>query len=226
MPITIDIFVILWYIYTVCDPFTMSRFKTLLASSMIGTSLLGMPALAWESQDSSVQQVCIPQLSVVDNTVDNTIRIQIAEGNTCPISDKVFLFIQDNRPQSLKLPGFKESFFSSTWVVSSQGVRSGQYRVMGINPTPNGIGDNEYISARHLRIDQVITVGGNRGQEQSSPALPPVVLPPAPQPQVTTLDPESKHLLRNFDQWMRWFQVNIWPQLQNLIRAIEGIKAS
>lgn len=97
---------------------------------------------------------------------------------------------------------------------------------MGINPTPNGIGDNDYIRSRDLGIDQVITIGGNQGQEQSAPTPPPVLTPPAPQPQVTTLDTESKQLLRNFDQWMRWFQVNIWPQIQLLIKAIEGIKIS
>lgn len=158
----------------------MSRLKTLLVSSMIGTSLLGMPALAWEQETLATQQECIPAVSVSDNTVDNTVLIRVAEGNTCPISDKVFLFIQDNRSQPLKLSGIKENFLSSTWVVRPDGVRSGQYRVMGLNPTPNGIGDNEYISARHLRIDQVITVGGTQGQEQSAPALPQVELPPAP----------------------------------------------
>ncbi len=225
MPITIDIFAILWYIYIVCEPFTMSVLKTLLASTMIGTSLLGMPVLAEDSLMS--QQECIPSVSISDNVVDNTIRVRVEQGNTCPIANKIFLFIQDDgRPQPLKLPGFKENFLSSTWVVSSQGVRSGQYRVMGFDPMPSGIGDNSPISAGDLGIDQMITIGGNRGQEQSSPALPPVVLPPAPQPQVTTLDSESKKLLRNFDQWMRWFQVNIWPQVQILIKAIEGIKTS
>lgn len=196
-------------------------FKSILASTLFGVSFLGIPVLAQDSPYPRIDS-CEYRVSVSDNVVDNTIRIQVAEGNTCPISDKVFLFIQDNRPQPLKLSGNRENFLSSTWVVSSQGVRFGQYRVMGINPTPNGIGDNDYIRSFDLGIDQVITIGG----EQSAPAAPsPVVLPPAPQ-QVTTLDPESKQLLRNFDQWMRifdqwmrnfdqwmrWFKANL-PQL-------------
>jgi hypothetical protein len=199
--------------------------KAALLSGFLGVSLLGMPVLAQDSPYPRIDS-CEYQVSISDNTLDNTIRIQVAEGNTCPISDKVFLFIQDNRPQPLRLPGVRENFFSSTWVVRPGDARPGQYRVMGFDPMPSGIGDNSPISAGDLGIDQVITIGGTQGQGQSAPALPQVVLPPAPQPQVTTLDSESKQLLRNFDQWMRWFQVNIWPQLQTLLRAIEGIKNS
>ena len=207
--------------------FTMTLPHSFLGSFLLGISLFGVSSAgAWESQDSSVQQVCIPQLSVVDNTVDNTIRIRVGEENACPISDRVFLFIQDDRPQPLRLPGIRANFLSDTWVVRPGDARPGRYRVMGFNPLPDGIGDTSRISAGDLGIDQVITVGGTQGQEQFAPTSPPVVLPPTPQPQVTTLDPESKQLLSNFDQWMRWFQVNIWPQLQLLIRAIEGIKTS
>jgi hypothetical protein len=183
-------------------------FKSLLVSGFVGTSLLGMPALAWDQETLATQQECIPAVSVIDNVVDNTIRVRVEQGNTCPISDKVFLFIQDNRPQPLKLPGFKENFFSSTWVVSSQGVHSGQYRVMGFNPTPNGIGDNDYIRSRDLGIDQVITVGG----EQSASTPPPVVLPPAPRQEVApqrpevSLDAESKWLLTSLLDRLRYFQ--------------------
>jgi hypothetical protein len=102
---------------------------------------------------------------------------------------------------------------------------------MGLNPMPGGIGDDEYISAYHLGIDQVITIGISSPTVQASLQPQPVSPPPPavvapPQQVVTTLDTESKQLLRTFDQWMRWFQVNIWPQLQPLIRAIEGIKIS
>lgn len=204
----------------------MSRFPNFLASSMIGMSFLGMPVLAQDSLYPRIDS-CQYQVSVSDNVVDNTIRIRIGEENTCPIANRVFLFIQDDgRPQPLRLSGIRENFLSDTWVVRPGDALPGPYRVMGLNPLPSGIGDDGYISSRHLGIDQVITVGGTQGQEQSAPTSPPVVLPPTPQPQVTTLDPESKQLLSNFDQWMRWFQVNIWPQLQLLIRAIEGIKTS
>ena len=177
---------------------------------------------------------CSLRVSVSDNVVDNTIRIQVVEGNTCPISDKVFLFIQDGRPQPLRLPGI---LTNQGWVVNLDGVASGDYRVMGISPTPSGIGDSNYIPSRDLGIDQVITIGTSP-IPQASAHPQPVVAPPSqvvapPQRVVTTLDSESKQLLRNFeqwsrnfDQWMRWFQVNIWPQLQPLIRAIEGIKTS
>jgi hypothetical protein len=100
---------------------------------------------------------------------------------------------------------------------------------MGISPTPSGIGDYDYIPSRELGIDQVITVGGTRlpPTQQIHPVAPPPPVEVAPTRQVvTTLDPDSKQLLRNFDQWMHWIQVNTWPQIQLLIRAIEGIKTS
>jgi hypothetical protein len=174
---------------------------------------------------------CVPRVTVSDNVVDNTIRIRInvpISDNTCQISSEIYLFIQDDgRPQPLRLPGILTG--QNLWVVRPDGVRSGRYRVMGLNPTPNGIGDYDYIPSRELGIDQVITVGGTRlpPTQQIHPVSPPPPVEAAPTRQVvTTLDPDSKQLLRNFDQWMRWFQVNIWPQLQPLIRAIEGIKTS
>lgn len=180
---------------------------------------------------------CVPKVSVSDNVVDNTIRVQVSQGNTCPIAGTVFLFIQDDRDEPLKLPGVRENLLSSTWVVRPGDARPGRYRVMGISPTPSGIGDDDYIPSRELGIDQVITIGTSsmlQASGQPHPVAPPPPVEAAPPQQVvTTLDPESKQLLRdfeqwsrNFDQWMRWFQVNIWPQLQPLIRAIEGIKTS
>lgn len=175
----------------------------------------------------STTEPCVPPgVSVSDNVVDGTLVVRV-EGGDCPVSNKIFLFIQDDgRPQPLRLPGILTG--QNLWVVRPDGVRSGQYRVMGLNPTPNGIGDNEYISSRELGIDQVITVGRiEKSSPQPHPVSPPPPVEAAPPRQVvTTLDPESKQLLRNFDQWMRWFQVNIWPQIQPLVRAIEGIKTS
>jgi hypothetical protein len=167
--------------------------RNLLCVILVTTACFGPGVKATPSpgEDSLAEEQCIPALSVSDNAVDNTILIRVAEGNTCPISDKVFLFIQDNRPQPLKLSGFKENFLSSTWVVHPEGVRSGQYRVMGINPTPNGIGDNDYIRSRDFGIDQVITIGGNQGQEQSAPALPPVVTLPVPRQQESRSEPSQ-----------------------------------
>lgn len=159
----------------------MSHLNAFLVSTIIGTSLLGMPVRAWEQETQLMtqQEECIPAISVSDNVVDNTIRIRVGEENTCPISDKVFLFIQDDRPQPLRLPGIRANFLSDTWVVKPGEARPGRYRVMGINPVPSGIGDDGYISSRHLGIDQVITIGVSR-QEQSALTPPQVVLPPAP----------------------------------------------
>ena len=204
----------------------MTAFKSLLfTSTMIGASLVGMPVLAQDSPYPRIDS-CEYLVSVSDNTVDNTVLIRVEQGNTCPISHDVILVLKDEvpfsiRPDLLRLPG-SLSIRQGVWVVPLNGVEPGPYRVMGVNLLTSGIADKRFTTSGDLGIDQVITIGG----EQSSPALPPVVLPPAPQPQVTTLDPESKHLLRNFDQWMRWFQVNIWPQVQLLIKAIEGIKTS
>ena len=178
---------------------------------------------------------CVPQVSVSDNVVDNTIRVQVGD-NTCQISREIYLYIQDDRPQPLRLRAIYSQ--DSTWVVNYDGVKPGRYRVMGLSPTPSGIGDYTYVPSRELGIDQVITIGSVAGLAQVSAQPHPVAPPPpavaaSPQQVVTTLDSESKQLLRNFeqwsrnfDQWMRWFQVNIWPQLQPLIRAIEGIKTS
>jgi hypothetical protein len=162
---------------------------------------------------------CIPQVSVSDNVVDNTIRIQVQD-NTCQISREIYLYIQDDRPQPLRLKATYSQ--NSSWIVNYTD------RVMGISPTPAGIGDYSYVSSRDLGIDQVISIGSvpQASTPQSQPIAPPPQVVAPPQRVVTTLDSESKQLLRTFDQWMRWFQVNIWPQLQPLIRAIEGIKSS
>jgi hypothetical protein len=182
------------------------------------------PGEDWVYVSNSEPQPCIPQVSVSDNVVDNTIRVQVRD-NTCQISREIYLYIQDDRPQPLRLRAIYSQ--DSTWVVNYDGVRPGRYRVMGLSPTPSGIGDYSYLNSRELGIDQVITIGS---VVQSS-AHPQPVAPP-PQVVVTTLDSESKLLLRNSDQWMRWLRVqmdwlkNNWPQLEPLIRAIESIQNS
>lgn len=171
---------------------------------------------------------CVPMVTVSDNVVDNTIRVQVQD-NRCQISREIYLYIQDDRPQPLRL---KAVYHRNSWVASIGDARPGRYRVMGLLLTPAGIGDYSYLTSRKLGIDQVITIGSvemaqasiQQPQQPVAPPPPAVVAPP--QQFVTTLDPESKQLLRTFDQWMRWFQVNIWPKLQPLIRAIEGIKTS
>ena len=205
----------------------MSSFKKLACLSLAATlgvlSPLESKATPSPGEDWAYvtnAEPCIPQFSVSDNIVDNTIRIKVAEGNTCPVSGNLFIFIQDDRPQPLRLKATYSQ--GQTWTVNYNGVRPGRYRVMGISPTPTGIGDYNYVSSRDLGIDQVISIGvvGSR-----HPVADP---PPVSQTQqgITTLDPESQRLLRTFDQWMSWFQVNIWPQIQPLIRAIESIKTS
>ena len=173
---------------------------------------------------------CVPRVTVSDNVVDNTIRIRIdvpISDNTCKISREIYLYIQDDRPQPLR---FRATYsHASTWVVHPGDARPGRYRVMGISPTPSGIGDYAYIPSRELGIDQVITIGNSQlaqasGQPHPVSPPPPVVAPP--QQVVTTLDTESKQLLRTFSHWMSWFEANVWPQIQPLIRAIESVKTS
>jgi hypothetical protein len=215
----------------------MSSFKKLVAGTVLATTAsLGVisptdvkatpsPTEDWAYVTDA--EPCVPRLSVSDNVVDNTIRIQVAEGNTCPVSGNLFIFIQDDRPQPLRLRAIYSQ--DSTWVVNYDGVRPGRYRVMGVSPTPSGIGDYSYLTSQELGIDQVITIGTSptpQASVQPQPVDPPPQVVVPPQRVVTTLDSESKQLLRTFDQWMRWFQVNIWPQLRPLIRAIEGIKTS
>ncbi|MEY2986096.1 MAG: hypothetical protein RJB24_325 [Candidatus Parcubacteria bacterium] len=223
--------------------FLMRSFQNVLAGTILAANAsLGVmpldakatpsPGEDWAYVADSETQPCIPRVSISDNVVDHTIRVRVVRGNTCPISSTVFLYIQDDvRPQPLRITGTRENLFSSTWIFRPGDARPGRYRVMGLNPMPGGIGDDEYISAYHLGIDQVITIGISSPTVQASLQPQPVSPPPPavvapPQQVVTTLDTESKQLLRTFDQWMRWFQVNIWPQLQPLIRAIEGIKIS
>ena len=212
----------------------MSSFKKLACLSLAAT--LGVlspleskatpsPGDDWAYVNSTLEP-CIPRFYISDNIVDNTIRIKVAEGNTCPVSGNLFIFIQDDRPQPLRLKATYSQ--GQTWTVNYNGVRPGRYRVMGISPTPTGIGDYNYVSSRDLGIDQVITIGvvGSR-----HPVADP---PPVSQTQqgITTLDPESKQLLRNFAQWMHWLKVQMdWlkanlPQLEPLIRAVESIKTS
>jgi hypothetical protein len=182
------------------------------------------PSLGEDRDHVTHVEPCVPRVTVSDNVVDNTIRIQVVEGNTCPISDKVFLFIQDNRPQPLRLPGILTE--QNLWVVSPGDARPGRYRVMGLNPMPGGIGDDEYISAYHLGIDQVITIGISSPTVQASlqphPVAPPPQVVAPPQQVVTTLDTESKQLLRTNTQLMIWFKLVVWPKIQAFIRAIEG----
>lgn len=228
----------------------MRSFKNVLAGTVLAaTASLGVatalpvkatpsPGEDWAYATNAETQPCVPQVSVSDNVVDNTIRVQVSRGNTCPISNNIFLFIQDDgRHQPLRIPGTRENFLSSTWIFRPGDARPGRYRVMGLNPMPGGIGDDEYISAYHLGIDQVITIGSvEMAQVSTQQPQQPVSPPPqvaVPLQQVVVLDSESmrelrnfNHWSRNFDQWMRWFQVNVWPQLQPLIRAIEGIKNS
>ena len=211
----------------------MRSFQKLVASTVLAaTATLGVVApLAGKATPSPGEdwayvtnsEHCVPKFSVSDNVVDGTIVVQVVQGNTCPVSNSIFLFIQDDgRPQPLRIPGTRENILSSTWVFHPGDARPGRYRVIGIAPTPSGIGDYNYVSSRDLGIDQVITIGvvGSRHPVSDPPPL------RQNQQVVTTLDSESKQLLRNFDQWMLWLQVNIWPQLQPLIRAIESIKTS
>ncbi|MGA1050037.1 MAG: hypothetical protein ACO3TG_00935 [Minisyncoccia bacterium] len=222
------------YIKSKFEFISMSSFKAIIAGTMLAaTASLGVitpdakatpsPGEDWAYVTNA--EPCIPQFSVSDNIVDNTIRVQVQD-NTCQISREIYLYIQDDRPQPLRLKATYSQ--GQTWTVNYNGVRPGRYRVMGISPTPTGIGDYNYVSSRDLGIDQVITIGvvGSR-----HPVADP---PPVSQTQqgITTLDPESKQLLRNFAQWMHWLKVQMdWlkanlPQLEPLIRAVESIKTS
>jgi hypothetical protein len=217
----------------------MRSFKIFIAGTMLAaTASLGVitpeakatPSRGEDGGYLPTTEACVPPgVSVSDNVVDNTIRIRVnvpSSDNTCQISREIYLYIQDDRPQPLRLRAIYSQ--DSTWIGNYDGVKPGRYRVMGLSPTPSGIGDYTYVTSRDLGIDQVITVGRiEKSSQHPHPVAPPPPVEAAPPRQVvTTLDSDSKQLLRNFDQWMRWFQVNIWPQLQPLIRAIEGIKTS
>jgi hypothetical protein len=188
------------------------------------------PGEDWVYVNSTVEP-CIPRFYISDNVVDNTIRIQVAEGNTCPVSGNLFIFIQDDRPQPLRLKGV---YRHNSWVANIGDARPGIYRVMGISPTPSGIGDYNYIQSRDLGIDQVLTIAGVKATTQTHTVIAPLprVETAPPQQVVTTLDPESKYLLRNFARWMPWIKDTIdwlkanWSQLEPLIRDIEAIKPS
>lgn len=214
-------------------------FKKILAGTVLATTtFLGVVAPEAKATPSPGEdwnsESCIPRLSVSDNVVDRTIRISMREDNICPVSGNLFIFIQDDRPQPLRLRAIYSQ--DSTWVVNYDGVKPGRYRVMGVSPTPAGIGDYSYFPSRELGIDQVLAIAPAsvvQASLQPHPVAPPppVVVAP-PQQVVTTLDTESKQLLRNFAQWMHWLQGQMdwfkanWPQLEPLIRAIESIKNS
>ena len=176
-------------------------------------------------------QNCLPQLRVSVDNNNEVIHVQKIGNTDCPISIEINLFIQDNYRQSpLRLSAVRSPYRSDIWIANYGDARQGRYRVMGIDPTPTGMNDNTYNSSRELGIDQVITIGEVRNRHPVPD--PPPVGEEQPQQIVTTLDAESKQLLRNFAQWMSWFQVQMdwlkanWPQLEPLIRAIEAIKIS
>jgi hypothetical protein len=212
----------------------MSSFKSLAGAVLAATAfgvIVPMESRATPSLGDNwayvaeEQEPCVPRLSVSDNVVDNTIRIQVAEGNTCPVSGNLFIFIQDDRPQPLRLKAVYHHH--NSWVASIGDAIPGRYRVMGISPTPSGIGDSSYLTSRELGIDQVITiVPVAQALVQTKPVAPPPQVVAPPQQVVTTLDTESKQLLRTNNQLMIWFKLVVWPKIQAFIRAIEGIKTS
>ena len=213
----------------------MGSFKNLIASTILAaTASIGalspLDAKATPSPGEEWAHVthvepCVPRVTVSDNVVDNTVQIRIqidvpGSDHTCKISREIYLYIQDDRPQPLRL---KAVYHRNSWVASIGDVRPGQYRVMGISPTPSGIGDYAYIPSRELGIDQVISIESvelSQASGQPHPVSPPPPVEVGTPQRVVTLDSESKLLLRNFDQWMHWFEANVWPQIQPLIRAI------
>ena len=225
----------------------MSSFNTLFASTVLAatTSLAVFAPLEskatpnWEQESRAEAlyaqgtsflwgQDCLPKMEVSVDNNNRVIRIH-KENTNCAISHEINLFIQDNdRPSPLRLTAVRSPYRGDMWVANYANVRQGRYRVMGIDPTPTGMDDYDYPTSGELGIDQVITIGvvGSR-----HPVAPP---PPVSQTQqgITTLDPESKQLLRNFAQWMHWLKVQMdwlkanWPQLEPLIRAIEAIQTS
>ncbi len=178
MSITIDIFAILWYIYTVCEPFTMSVLRTFLASFLLGTSL-GMPTLAL-AQDSLVsQQECIPQFSVDFQLPERVIVVD--QRDSCPVSTQVYVKLADDR-RELRLIAHQSQNYSGRWVTQVDPVaQGGLYRVVGV----------EYLNGQMAPpLDQRITIPGAR-QEQSAPALPQLTLPLAPRQQESRPEPSQ-----------------------------------
>jgi hypothetical protein len=224
-----------------------SSFYKLASTVLVATASLGAFApmaskatLNWEQEARAEEtyshktsflwgQDCLPNMEVSVDNNNGVIRIQKTSNTDCQIAHEINLFIQDNdRPAPLRLSAVRSPYRSDIWIANYGDARQGRYRVMGIDPTPTGMNDNTYNSSRELGIDQVITIGvvGSR-----HPVADP---PPVSQTQqgITTLDPESKQLLRNFAQWMHWLKVQMdwlkanWPQLEPLIRAIEAIQTS
>jgi hypothetical protein len=188
-------------------------------------------------------QNCLPKMEVSVDNNNRVIRIQRTGNSHCPIADEMNIFVQSNKRKSeglppLRLPAVRSQYQLDMWIAGYEDAEYARYRVKGIDPTPTGIKDNSYLTSGELGIDQVITIGVVESRHPV--ADPPPVKAEQPQqiittldseskqPQqiITTLDSESKHLLKTFNQLMRWFQVNIWPQLKSLIRAIESIQPS
>jgi hypothetical protein len=176
-------------------------FKSLLVSGFVGTSLLGVPALAWDQYSLVSQQAdCVPQFSVDFQLPERVIVVD--QRDNCPVSTQVYVKLADDR-RELRLIAHQSQNYSGRWVTQVDPVaQGGLYRVMGV----------EYLNGQiSPPLDQRITIPGAQ-QEQSAPVLPQVTLSPAPRQEVApqrpevSLDAESKWLLTSLLDRLRYFQ--------------------
>ncbi len=171
----------------------MSRLNAVLASAMIGTSLIGMPVQAWEQE--TTQQECVPQFSV---DYESTHRVIVVDQqNSCEVSSQLYILLLDENWREFRLIAHQSRNYSGRWVTQVNPVaQGGLYRVSGV----------EYLNGQVAPpLDQRITIPGTQGQEQ-------VVLPPAPRQEMSpqrpevSLDAESKRLLHEILDILQWFK--------------------
>jgi hypothetical protein len=219
-----------------------SSFHKLAGTVLAATATLGVlapvleakatpsPGEDWVYVPSVETQPCVPQVSVYFQLPERVIAIEQQDG--CPVASQIYVYLADEVRRLPPIKAEKSQNYHNKWVSQQDPVADkGQYGVLRVEYLPGHF--TSTLSQRDHRITIVGTGLTQASTPQSQPVAPPHS-PPVRQPQqvVTTLDPESKYLLRNFVQWMPWIKDQIdwlksnWQQLERLIRSIEAIKTS
>jgi hypothetical protein len=186
-------------------------------------------ALYVQSHSLLFEDPCVPQFSVYFQLPERVIAIEQQDG--CPVASQIYVYLADEVRRLPPIKAEKSQNYHNKWVSQQDPVADkGQYGVLSVEYLPG------HFTSTLSQRDHRITIVGT-GLAQASTPQPRLVVPPPqvvepPQQVVTTLDPESKYLLRNFARWMPWIKDTIdwlkanWSQLEPLIRAIEAIKPS